>query len=66
MPFSLSEFPDWVLHYRSIWKEIELQLYEKMTTELIKREGKYMYGKLEMRKEHVKMNFHGQEVTYTS
>ena len=35
-----------------------------MTIELIKGEGKYVYGKLKMWKERIKASFHGQDVPY--
>ena len=44
--------------------EVELQLFEKLTTEPIKGESKYMHGKLKMWKEHIKTNFHSQDVPY--
>ena len=44
MSFNVSEAPEWVLQYRNTWNEIESQLFEKLTKDLIKREGKYMHG----------------------
>ena len=35
-----------------------------MATEPIKREGRYVNGKLKMWKECIKTNFHGQDVPY--
>ena len=43
--------------YKKIWNEVELQLFEKLTTEPIKGEGKYAHGKLRMWKECIKTNF---------
>ena len=64
MSFNVSEAPEWVLRYRNIWNEVELQLFEKLTTKPIKGEGKYMHGKLKMWKERMKTNFDGQDVPY--
>ena len=64
MSFNVSEVPEWVLYYLNIWNEVESQLYEKLTTETIKGEGKYMHGKLKMWRERIKTNFHGQNVSY--
>ena len=44
MSFNVSEANEWVPQYKNIWNKIELQLFEKITTELIK--GKYVHGKL--------------------
>ena len=38
MSFNATETLEWVLQYRNIWKEVELQLFGKLTTELIKGE----------------------------
>ena len=35
MSFNDSEILQWVLHYRNIWNEIDVQLFEKKTTEPI-------------------------------
>ena len=35
-----------------------------MVTEPIKREGRYVHGKLKTWKEHIKTNFYGQNVPY--
>ena len=64
MSFSVSEALEWVLKYTTIWKEVESQLFEKLTTEPIKGEGKYMHGKLKTWKERIMTNFHGQDVPY--
>ena len=47
-----------------IWNDVESQLFEKMTAEPIKREGRYGHGKLKTWKECIKTNFHGQDVSY--
>ena len=44
--------------------EVESQLLEKMATEPIKREGRYVNDKLKTWKECIKTNFHGQDVPY--
>ena len=64
MLFNVSEVPEWVLRYRNIWNEVESQLFEKLTTESVKGESKYMHGKLQMWKERMKTTFHGQDVPY--
>lgn len=38
MSFNATETLEWVLQYRNIWKEVGLQLFGKLTTELIKGE----------------------------
>ena len=43
--------------YKMIWNEVESQLFEKMATEPIKREGRYVNGKLKTWKERIKTNF---------
>ena len=40
------------------------QLFEKMATEPIKREGRYVNGMLKTWKECIKINFYGQDVPY--
>ena len=50
--------------YKKIWNEVESQLFEKMATEPIKREGRYFNGKLKTWKECIKTNFHDQDVPY--
>ena len=42
--------------------EVEPQLFEKLVTEPIKKESKYVHGKLKTWKERIKTNFHGQDV----
>ena len=64
MPFNVSEAKEWVLQYRNIWNEVELQLFEKLITEPMKGDGKYMHGKLKTWKNRIKTNFHGQDVPY--
>ena len=60
----LSEAKEWVSQYKKIWNEIESQLFEKLATEWIKGEGKYVHGKLKMSKQRIKTNFNGQDVPY--
>ena len=64
MLFDVSEAPQWVFQYRNIWNDAESKLFEKLTTEPIKGEGKYMHGKLTTWKESIKTNFYGQDVPY--
>ena len=52
------------LNLKKIWNEVESQLFEKLATEPIKREGSYVHGKLKTWKERIKTNFHGQDVPY--
>ena len=55
---------EWMSQYKNIWNGVESQLFEKLATEPIKREGKYVHGNLKTRKECVKSNFHGQDVPH--
>ena len=64
MSFNVSEEKEWVSQYKKIWNEVESQLFEKLATEPIKGEGKYVHGKLKTWKERIKTNFHGQDVPY--
>ena len=45
MSFNVSEEKEWVSQYKKIWNEVESQLFEKLATEQIKGEGRYVYGK---------------------
>ena len=58
LSYGVSQFDE------KIWNEVESQLFEKMVTEPIKREGRYINGKLKTWKEHIKTNFHGQYVPH--
>ena len=62
MSFNVSEEKEWVLQYRNIWNEVESQLFETLATELIKGGDGHDCGKLRMWKEHIKTNFHSQDV----
>ena len=64
MSFNVSEEEVRKIQYKKIWNEVESQLFEKMATEPIKREGSYVNGKLKTWKERIKTNFHGQDVPY--
>ena len=64
MLFSGSEEKQCVSQYKTIWNAIESQLFEKMATEPIKREGRYINSKLKTWKQCIKTNFHGQDVPY--
>ena len=44
MSLNVSEEKKWLSQYKKIWNEIESQLFEKMVTEPIKREGRYVNG----------------------
>ena len=66
MSFNVSEEKEWMSQYKKIWNEVESQLFEKMVTEPIKREGRYVNGKLKTWKERIKTNFHGQDVPYNT
>ena len=43
--FNDSEAHEWLHQYQKIQNKVELQLFEKLTTELLKGKGKYMHGK---------------------
>ena len=62
--FNVSEEKGWVIQCKKIWNKVESQLFEKMATEPIKGEAKYIHGKLKTWKERIKTNFHGQHVPY--
>ena len=64
MSFNVSEAKEWVSQYKKIWNEVESQLFEKLATEAIKGEGKYIHSKLKTWKERRKTNFHGQDGPY--
>ena len=44
MSFNVSKAKEWVFQYKKIWNEVKSQLLEKLVTEPIKREGKYVHG----------------------
>ena len=62
MSFHVSEAKEWVSQYKNIWNKVESQSFEKLVTEMIKGGGRYIHGKLKTWKEHIKINFHGQDV----
>ena len=64
MSFNVFEEKASKTQYEKIWNEVESQLFEKMATEPIKREGRYVNGKLKTWKERIKTNFHGQDIPY--
>ena len=64
MSFNVPEEKSWKTQHKKIWNEVESQLFEIMVTEPIKREGRYVNGKLKTWKERIKTNFHGQDVPY--
>ena len=65
MSFNVSDEKEWKAQYEKIWNEVESHLFEKMVAEPIKRESRYLNGKLKTWKEHMKTNFHGQDVHMT-
>ena len=64
MSFNVFEEEAWKTQYKKIWNEVESQLFEKMLTEPIKKEGRCVNGKLKTWKERIKTDFHGQDVQY--
>ena len=62
--FNVSEEEAWKAQYKKILGEFESQLFEKMATEPIKRNGRYVNGKSKKWKERIRANFHGQDVPY--
>ena len=64
MSFNVSEEKVRKTQYKKICNEVESQLFEKMATEPIKEEGRYVNGKLKTWKERIRTNFHGQDVPY--
>ena len=64
MSFNVSEEKARKTQYEKVWNEVESDLFEKLTTEPIKIEGRHVNGKLKTWKEHIRTNFHGQDVPY--
>ena len=64
MSFNVSEEKERVAQYKKIWNGVESRLFEKMATEPIKGEAKYVHGKFKMWKGRVKTNLHGRDVPY--
>ena len=52
------------LNIKTFGVKLSLSYLKKMATEPIKREGRYVNGKLKTWKERIKTNFHGQDVPY--
>ena len=52
------------LNVRRFGMRLSLSYLKKMATEPIKREDRYINGKLKTWKECIKTNFHGQDVPY--
>ena len=50
--------------YKKFWNEFESQLFQKLAAEPIKREGRYVNGKLKTWKERIKTSFNGQDIPY--
>ena len=68
MPFNVSEEKAWKAQYKKIWNEVDSQLFEKMMTEPIKGEGRYINGNLKTWKELIKTDFMAKifHITYTA
>ena len=64
MSSTVSQEKAWVSQYKKILDVVEPQLFEKLATELIKGEGRYIHGKLKTWKEHIKTTFYGQDIPY--
>ena len=64
MSFNVTDEIEWVSQYNKIWNEVDSQLFGKMVTEPIKKEGRYVKAKLKTCKECIKTYFHGQDVPY--
>ena len=62
MSFNVCDGKEWVPQYKKIWNEVDSQLFQKLVTEPIKGEDKYVHGKLKTWKERIKTNFYGQDV----
>ena len=57
MPFNVYEVPEWVIYFWNLSNQVESQLFEKLSTEPIKRKSKYMHDKLKTQKGCFKTNF---------
>ena len=57
MSFNISEEEAWKAQYKKIWGEVEPQLLEKLVTEPIKKESRYVNGKLKTWKKRHKNKF---------
>ena len=55
--FSVSSVPEWAFHYQNIWNGAKLLLFQKLITEPIKGDGKYMNSKINTCKERIKKSF---------
>ena len=64
MSFNVSEEKEWKTQQEKISNEVEPHLFGKLATEPIKREGRYVNGKLKTWKERIKTSCHGQDVPY--
>ena len=64
MSFNVSEVLEGMFQYRNIWNEVKSQLFEKLTTEPMQGDGKYMHGKRKTWEERIRTNFQGQDVPY--
>ena len=68
MSFNVSEEKAWKAQYKKIWNEVDSQLFEKMMTEPIKGEGRYINSNLKTWKELIKTDFMAKmfHITYTA
>ena len=64
MPFNISEEKMWVTQYEKDLEWDWVTVFEKLATEPIKGEGRYIHGKSKRWKECIKTNFHGQDVPH--
>ena len=64
MSSNVSQEKAWVSQYKKILDVAESQLFEKLATEPIKGEGRYIHDKLKTWKEHIKTTFYGQDIPY--
>ena len=62
--FNVSEEKMWVTQYEKDLEWDWVTVFEKLATEPIKGEGRYIHGKLKTWKECIKTNFHGQDVPH--
>ena len=63
MGFNLKDHEEWVSDYRKIWKAVEEQLFVTFTSEPLK-EGCYFNAKLNVYKDKIRTDFHGEEIPF--
>ena len=64
MSFNISEDLERLPKYRNISNEVQSQVFDWLTTEAIKEEGKNIHVELKTWKECIKRNFYGHDVPY--